>query len=116
MLRQSEKIVPVAVSLTGLVALGVMQLSPAPQDSVTALLFSPMLSQATVLQETAALGLPIRNLHWNGYLVELDISDLPEHMKTGLAGLVAQPAIQLSLRSAVLCAPPPISKENPQWR
>ncbi|MGY6703717.1 hypothetical protein [Roseinatronobacter sp.] len=113
---QSEKFVPIAVSLTGLVALGVFHLSPAPQDSVTALLFPPTLSRATVLQETASLGLPIRDVHWNGYLVELDISDLPEHMKTGLAGLVAQPAIQLSLRSAVLCANTPISKENQQWR
>jgi len=109
---QSERIVPLVVSVSGIAALTILHALPGAQDNVTALLFSPTVPRAEILREAAYLGLPIRDLRWNGYLVEFDISDQPVQLKTSLARRVSAPAVQLAIRSGSFCTVPPIIKEN----
>lgn len=109
---QSEGIVPVVVSFSGIAALTILHVLPGTQDNVTTLLFSPTVPRATILQEVTHLGLPIRDLRWNGYLVEFDISDQPDQLKTSLARHVSAPAVQLAIRSGRFCTVPPSIKEN----
>ncbi|MDD7972411.1 hypothetical protein [Roseinatronobacter alkalisoli] len=107
----SEYISPLAVSLSGLIALSVLHVLPDTRDDTAALIFPPTMSRAMILREVAQLGLPIRDLRWNGYLVELDLTNQPEQLRTGLAGLVSVPVIRLAARPAAFCATAPVAKE-----
>ena len=108
----SEMVIPVITSVSGVLALSVLHVLPGTGDDTAALVFSPTATRAGILRDVTNLNLPIRDIRWNGYLVELDVTDLPDRMKTGLARLVSEPAIQLAIRAGTFCTDLPKTKEN----
>ncbi len=99
-----DAVLPVFVSLFGTLALFFPYIAPRADDQATVLVFSPMIPADVVLQEVAALNLPIRDIRWNGRLAELDLSTLsPEHRRA-VAQRLSVPAIQIGLRPYALCA------------
>ena len=99
-------VLPLMISVFGSVALAIPYLIPTSQDKVTALVFPPTTARAEVLQDVAGLGLPIRNIGWNGRLVELDLSDLPQDQRTGLRHRLSSLALQIAVRPTPLCVVP----------
>lgn len=109
----TDGLLPVMVSVLGTVALAVPYLTPGEQDAATALVFSPTATRAAVLHDVAALGLPIRDIRWNGHLVELDLTTLPQDQRTGVGRHLTLPAVQIAIRPTALCAVPSEQKETP---
>ncbi len=102
---------PWLVSVFGTLALAVPYLAPAARDDVAALILLPGGAPGQALRDIGALGVPIRDIRWNGRLVELDIADLPPAQRLGLARRLSVPAMQIAVRPAALCATPPLQED-----
>lgn len=109
----TDGILPVMVSVLGTVALAVPYLTPGEQDAATALVFAPTVTRAAILHDIAALNLPIRDIRWNGHLVELDLTGLPRDRRIGMTRQLASPALQIAVRPTALCTDPSLQKETP---
>ncbi|MGP9789106.1 hypothetical protein [Roseinatronobacter sp. NSM] len=108
----TEMVIPVVTLVLGLLSLSVVPALPRAGHGAAALRFLPTVSRAEVLRDITALDLSIGHIRGNGYLVELDATDLPDRLKTGLASLVSEPEIQLAIRAGTFCIDLPQTKEN----
>lgn len=104
--------IPLAVTILGTISLMFLHTKPNPADKVTALLFPPTTSATKIIDAILSRNLPIRDIRWNGRLVEIDLSEIEEERRINIARSLPILSLQISIDPTRLCIEPENLKDT----